>query len=77
MLGKPADEIHIGQVVMALEESLQVVDCTKPVCKILPACRLKGVLKEGVDAFIGALDQYTLADLIDNKEALIPLIMKN
>ena len=77
MLGKPADEIRIGQVVMALEESLQVVDCTKPVCKILPACRLKGVLKEGVDAFIGALDQYTLADLIDNKEALIPLIMKN
>ena len=41
MLGKPADEIRIGQVVMALEESLQVVDCTKPVCKILPACRLK------------------------------------
>ncbi|GAA4652224.1 nitric oxide-sensing transcriptional repressor NsrR [Kistimonas scapharcae] len=77
MLGKPADEIRIGQVVMALEESLQVVDCTKPVCKILPACRLKGVLKEGVDAFIGVLDQYTLADLIGNKKDLIPLLIQN
>jgi len=77
MLGKPADEIRIGQVVMALEESLQVVDCTKPVCKILPACRLKGVLKEGMDAFIGVLDQYTLADLIGNKKDLIPLLIQN
>ncbi|WP_211829804.1 Rrf2 family transcriptional regulator [Kistimonas asteriae] len=77
MLGKPADEIRIGQVVMALEESLQVVDCTKPVCKILPACRLKGVLQEGVDAFIGVLDQYTLSDLIGNKKDLIPLLIHN
>ena len=77
MLGKPADEIRIGQVVVALEESLQVVDCSKPVCKILPACRLKGILQEGVDAFINVLDQYTLEDLISNKDALIPLLIQN
>jgi Rrf2 family nitric oxide-sensitive transcriptional repressor len=35
-------------------------------CLITPRCRLKGVLKEALLAFVGTLDRYTLADLVLN-----------
>ena len=33
-------------------------------CSIAPVCRLRGALKEAVDAFYGVLDRYTLEDLV-------------
>jgi Rrf2 family nitric oxide-sensitive transcriptional repressor len=39
-------------------------------CSIAGICRLSGVLAEAVRAFYGALDQYTLADLVHNRQAL-------
>ncbi|MCW8944677.1 MAG: Rrf2 family transcriptional regulator, partial [Sedimenticola sp.] len=39
-------------------------------CKIVPACRLTGILREAQEAFFTALDHYTLKDLIRNESAL-------
>lgn len=58
------EQINLGDMLMLMESSMQLVDCTKPECSILPACRLKGILVEATNAFINVLKQYTLADLV-------------
>lgn len=62
-------EINIGDVVQELEGKLDVVECVKPPCRILPACQLKQVLQEATQAFVQVLNQYTLADLIDHHQS--------
>ncbi len=59
------EAIKIGDMVVQLENNLTMVDCTKPHCQILPACKLKGVLLEATNAFINSLNQYRLSDLIE------------
>lgn len=63
--------IGIGDVVTAMDENFQIVDCSD--CVILPTCRLKGVLTEATDAFFNVLCQYTLANLISTKDELLIL----
>lgn len=62
-LGRAAETIRLGEVVRDVEVTLDMVDCSKPVCPLLTGCRLKDMLNEARDAFLGVLDQYTLADL--------------
>ena len=67
--------INVGDMVRLLENTLQVVECNKPVCRILPACKLKGVLAEATQAFLLSLQQYTLADLlVDEQQSLIQIL---
>jgi len=65
-LAKRPDKIRLGDVVRATEPDLALVECftARNECLITPRCRLKGVLKEALVAFVGTLDRYTLADLI-------------
>ncbi|KLV00364.1 transcriptional repressor NsrR [Photobacterium aquae] len=72
-LGKPADQIVIGDVVRAIEP-LQIVNCSEEFCHITPACRLKGVLFSARQAFLAELDDHTLADMIDNNPPLRVLL---
>lgn len=76
-LGLPAAEINIGEVIRKVEANLDVIDCNQPPCPIQPACKLKGVLNEATRAFMSVLDQYTLADMINNPEQLKPLLNWN
>jgi Rrf2 family nitric oxide-sensitive transcriptional repressor len=71
-LGKPADDIRIGEVVRDTEGAAEPAKCFAPEshCPIDRCCRLKGVLAEAVSAFYGVLDQYTLADITRNKRTL-------
>lgn len=39
-------------------------------CSISPVCNLKFALFEAVTAFLNVMDQYTLADLVENKHEL-------
>lgn len=66
-LARPPEEIRLGDIVRLGEESDTVIDCMdgqKRCCRLLPACRLKGVLDEAADAFFAVLDGYSLADLV-------------
>ena len=68
-LGRPANEIAIGEVVRHTEEGFDLVDCGS--CLIARACGLTGVLGEALRAFMAVLDRHTLADLVqDRGEAL-------
>lgn len=66
VLGRPASEIRLGDVIRATEPDFALVECFTPQnrCAISHCCRLRGALREALDAFVASLDRYTLADLI-------------
>ncbi|WP_417762670.1 Rrf2 family transcriptional regulator [Shewanella sp.] len=66
--------INIGRLVRDLEHSLEPVDCNKPYCRLLPACHLKGILADAVNAYLHVLDRYTLADVVANGNELHGLL---
>jgi Rrf2 family nitric oxide-sensitive transcriptional repressor len=65
-LGRPASEIHVGEVVRQMEPDMALVPCLHPVnarCPIVPSCLLRQAIEQAREAFLTALDEYTLADL--------------
>lgn len=76
-LALPPEEINIGTIVRQMEDSLAVVECmgsTGGTCIISPACRLKGVVRKALNAFLSVFDSYTLADIAGNQSELIDLL---
>jgi Rrf2 family nitric oxide-sensitive transcriptional repressor len=66
-LARPAAEIGLGDLVRTTEPDMALVPCFEPVCgqcPIVPACGLKGVLREARAAFLAVLDRYALSDLV-------------
>ncbi len=66
-LAQAPQAINVGEVVGALEPTMDMVNCDSPVCRLSPACRLKGLLREATQAFMGVLSEYSLADLVKAK----------
>ncbi|WP_241700491.1 Rrf2 family transcriptional regulator, partial [Cronobacter sakazakii] len=64
----------IGDVVRELEP-LSIVNCSSAFCHITPACRLKQVLGDAVARFLQELDNYTLADLVQENQPLYKLLL--
>lgn len=76
-LARPATEINIGSLVRATEEDFSLVECMQKeggVCAISPACMLKGMFAEALEAYLTVLDRYTLADAVRNRKALGTLL---
>lgn len=71
-LARLPEDINIGAVVRATENDLAPVECMKTggTCLLSPSCRLKGVVREALEAYFGVFDKYSLADLIQNKDRL-------
>lgn len=69
--GRP-EEINLGELVRSTEQDLTLVECfgSGSQCALTPACRLKGVLGEALEAFFRVLDSYTLADLVAPENTL-------
>jgi Rrf2 family nitric oxide-sensitive transcriptional repressor len=64
-LARPADEIHLGEVVRSTEPDFALAECftTGNQCVITDCCRLTRVLDESLKAFLATLDKYTLASI--------------
>ena len=75
-LARPAAAINVGALVRLTEGGDVPAECFREDgrCIIAPACRLAGVLQEALDAFYGALDRYTLADLVANRSRLASIL---
>ncbi len=74
--GKPED-INVGEVVRKVEPHFHLVDCLNReahYCKVTPVCKLKHVLEDALEQFIAVLDQYTLADMVEDRETAVQLI---
>lgn len=66
-LARPAGEISVGEVVRALEGDFAIAACFdggKGDCLIFPACRLRGVFQNALEAFLATLDEVTIHDLV-------------
>ena len=72
-LAKPAEEIRLGEIMPPAEGKAGVIDCQNGIggpCRIVSACRLKGIFGEAHRAFLAVLDDYTLADLVKQPDVL-------
>lgn len=76
-LAKPPEEINVGEVVRHVEPHFHLVDCMNSEadhCKVVPVCRLKSILQDALEQFTKVLDQYSLADLVDDHETAVQLV---
>ncbi|MEJ8776694.1 RrF2 family transcriptional regulator [Pseudogracilibacillus sp. ICA-222130] len=68
VLAKPPEEITIGSIVRETEEDFYMVECFNSGanhCVLSPVCGLRSVLGEALAAYLAVLDNYTIADVID------------
>lgn len=73
-LGRAAEEILVGEVIRQTETHFDLTECfdaRNVGCRLSPACRLKGVLQEACEAFLGVLDVYTLGDLVRGNQGML------
>jgi Rrf2 family transcriptional regulator, nitric oxide-sensitive transcriptional repressor len=65
--------IQLGTLIKVLEsDGAEMVECLSldSKCLIDGPCRLKGILKQSMHQFFEGLNDYTLEDILSNKEAL-------
>ncbi|MGH1426946.1 MAG: RrF2 family transcriptional regulator [Arenicella sp.] len=64
-LGAPTKSINLKDVVVKMENTLNPIKCSEPMCLIKGICRLKPILNDAQSEFLNHLAKYTLSDLID------------
>jgi Rrf2 family nitric oxide-sensitive transcriptional repressor len=72
--------INLGKLIQQLEPHFFIVECFDKAngkCIISPACRLKHILYEAKDSFIQTLEQYTLKDILQNREELSRILFSD
>lgn len=77
-LARPPEAIMIGDVVRKTEEDFTLVECfdsKSNTCVITGPCRLRGVLREALNAYLALLDRHSLADLVKPRSALSRLLL--
>ncbi|MGH0032586.1 MAG: RrF2 family transcriptional regulator [Myxococcota bacterium] len=78
-LARAPEEILVGDVIRHTEDKLDLVECFDPDtsrCRIEPACGLRGVLEEALDAFLETLDRYSLADLVARRRKPLDRLLR-
>lgn len=70
-LSRPPDEINLADVVTEMEPDFAMVECFREnnQCVITPACPLIPMLTRATRAFVVVLRDYTLADLLGDRDA--------
>ena len=75
-LNVPPDQLTIGGLVRLTEPHFDIVECfdgAANTCPIAPACGMKGVLRQASRAFLGVLDEHTIAEFLPRAPALVKL----
>jgi Rrf2 family transcriptional regulator, nitric oxide-sensitive transcriptional repressor len=68
VLGDDPAKMRIGDIILATEKDLAIVDCDALDCILAPGCSLKRALDRGSRAFIATLNEVTLADLLGDRQ---------
>ena len=78
-LAQAPQAIRIGTIVRASEGSGPIVECLSEQpdsCRIAPVCRLSGILVRAFEALYATLDEYTLADLVQQPQGLQAILLR-
>ena len=73
-LAREPSAVRLGQVAAVTEPDFQLAPCMSPSsehCPIYQSCVLRDALSQAANAFIAALDRWTLADLIQERRPLL------
>jgi Rrf2 family transcriptional regulator, nitric oxide-sensitive transcriptional repressor len=76
-LAQPPEEIGLGDVVRRTEPDMALAPCFGPVhapCPIVSACVLRCAFHEARQAFLAALDRFSLADLTRRQAEVAALL---
>ena len=76
-LARATATVSVGEVFRLFEATVPFAECFAAAdnhCPLTCACRLKGTLGRAVEAFYAALDDVTLADLVNNNAELVELL---
>lgn len=77
-LGRPADQIVVGDVFRELEADVPLVECMEPLdrntCPLVRACRLRGAISGAMEAFFLHLDQVSLEELVASNPSLCEIL---
>ena len=76
-LARPVESIGLGEVIRLTEEGFTIVECFDPAtntCPLIDHCRLRPALRRATDAFLDALDKFTLADISDNGDDILAIL---
>ncbi|MEP3048409.1 MAG: iron-responsive transcriptional regulator RirA [Roseibium sp.] len=77
MLARPAEEITVGEVVRAAEESFMLAECFdsgSKDCPLIMSCGFNGLLHEALEAFMEVLDSKSIADLSEDRFGMRDLL---
>lgn len=69
-LARAPAELNVGDVVRTMEDTGTFVECFNPAinsCVVTPACQLRRVIADALEAFAHHFDQFTLADLVPDR----------
>ena len=76
-LAQPADQINIGAVVRYMSGDVPVAECfakDNVGCAAFAQCGLRGPLYDAQQAFFGVLNEYTLAQVVNNPKQMGQLL---
>ncbi|SDO37705.1 transcriptional regulator, BadM/Rrf2 family [Lutimaribacter pacificus] len=77
-LGRPMDEIVIGDVFRQIEAGVPLAECFADVdntCPLVDACRLRLAIADAAEAFYAHLDQVRLDALVCGNEGLLDILV--
>lgn len=57
--------LQLGDVIQALEGKKELINCEQLECRLSKGCGLRNALNKAHDAFYVALNEYSLADILD------------
>jgi Rrf2 family nitric oxide-sensitive transcriptional repressor len=78
-LARAPEGIRLGEIVRASEKDVPIVECLSGdphACRITSSCRLKAMLVDAFETLYAALDQHTLADLVEKPRALTHALIR-
>jgi Rrf2 family nitric oxide-sensitive transcriptional repressor len=76
-LGMDPKKINLGKIIVELEPDFDIAECFNEAsdhCRISPVCVLKKFFDKAKKAFLRTLEQYSLADVVQNRTQLANLI---
>lgn len=75
-LARRPEDVNLGEVVRSMEDGFAMTECMRDGgrCTISPACRLKHIASNALEAFLAVFDSFTLADIVENRSELAELL---